>query len=150
MTSFLTILTPTKNSLARAGFELTPQIFLTTALPVELCIEHRIGGESYPIEGWRKSKRVCVTRNLVTKTTLTSTSQRVPCQRVPSTLYLQSLKQCRSEIYAISHYSCKHTDIFYRYKYAQHHYCGKKTNYGFAFNEGWAEYWAGSCRGIYN
>ena len=32
-----------------------------------------------------------------------------------------------------------------RYSYAQHHYCGKQTNYGFAFNEGWAEFWAGGC-----
>ena len=32
-----------------------------------------------------------------------------------------------------------------RYKYMQQHYCSKRTNKGFAFNEGWAEFWAGSC-----
>ena len=32
-----------------------------------------------------------------------------------------------------------------RYNYAQHHHCGKQTNCGFAFNEGWAEFWAGEC-----
>ena len=31
----------------------------------------------------------------------------------------------------------------------QHHSCGKRTNNGFAFNEGWAEFWAGSCYGSY-
>ena len=31
------------------------------------------------------------------------------------------------------------------YNYMQHHYCSKRTNKGFAFNEGWAEFWAGSC-----
>ena len=34
-----------------------------------------------------------------------------------------------------------------KYKYTQHHHCGKKTNQGFAFNEGWAEFWAGTCTG---
>ena len=33
-----------------------------------------------------------------------------------------------------------------RYRYAQHHNCNKKTNSGFAFNEGWAQYYAGDCR----
>lgn len=36
-----------------------------------------------------------------------------------------------------------------RFKYMQHHNCGKRTNYGFAFNEGWAEFWAGQCYGNY-
>lgn len=36
-----------------------------------------------------------------------------------------------------------------KYKYTQHHHCGKKTNYGFAFNEGWAAYWEGACHGKY-
>ena len=36
-------------------------------------------------------------------------------------------------------------DVF-KYKYAQRHNCGSRTNQGFAFNEGWAQYWAGSCR----
>ena len=29
----------------------------------------------------------------------------------------------------------------------QHHSCRKRMNRGFAFNEGWAEFWAGSCLG---
>ena len=29
----------------------------------------------------------------------------------------------------------------------QHHNCRKVTNRGFAFNEGWAEFWAGDCLG---
>ena len=36
-----------------------------------------------------------------------------------------------------------------KYKYTQTHTCGKLTNKGFAFNEGWAEFWAGTCFGIY-
>lgn len=36
-----------------------------------------------------------------------------------------------------------------RFKYMQHHSCGKRTNNGFAFNEGWAEFWAGQCFGTY-
>ncbi|CAH1780558.1 unnamed protein product [Owenia fusiformis] len=32
-----------------------------------------------------------------------------------------------------------------RFKYAQTHSCNKFTNFGFAFNEGWAEYWEGQC-----
>ncbi|CAH1794483.1 unnamed protein product [Owenia fusiformis] len=32
-----------------------------------------------------------------------------------------------------------------RFKYAQYHTCIKITNFGFAFNEGWAEYWEGQC-----
>ena len=32
-----------------------------------------------------------------------------------------------------------------RFNYARHHDCGKQTNDGFAFNEGWAEFWAGEC-----
>ena len=34
-----------------------------------------------------------------------------------------------------------------RFQYRQEHYCGKKTNVGMAFNEGFAEYWAGECNG---
>ena len=33
----------------------------------------------------------------------------------------------------------------WRYRYAQRHNCSTMTNYGFAFNEGWAEFWAGQC-----
>lgn len=32
-----------------------------------------------------------------------------------------------------------------RFVYTRTHYCSKSTNLGFAFNEGWAEFWAGSC-----
>ena len=32
-----------------------------------------------------------------------------------------------------------------RFWYLRHHDCNKKTNFGFAFNEGWAAYWAGGC-----
>ena len=32
-----------------------------------------------------------------------------------------------------------------RYIYTRNHDCGKQTNNGFAFNEGWAEFWAGEC-----
>ncbi|CAN8076826.1 unnamed protein product [Agarophyton chilense] len=34
-----------------------------------------------------------------------------------------------------------------KYGYTRNHHCKKKTNLGFAFNEGWAEFWAGdtSC-----
>lgn len=32
-----------------------------------------------------------------------------------------------------------------RFFYTRNHYCSKKTNNGFAFNEGWAQFWAGSC-----
>lgn len=32
-----------------------------------------------------------------------------------------------------------------KYFYTQRHTCTDETNYGFAFNEGWAEYWAGTC-----
>jgi hypothetical protein len=31
------------------------------------------------------------------------------------------------------------------YSYMQYHSCSKVTNNGFAFNEGWAEFWAGDC-----
>ena len=34
-----------------------------------------------------------------------------------------------------------------RFNYFRSHSCGSKTNEGFAFNEGWAEFWAGSCKG---
>ena len=34
-----------------------------------------------------------------------------------------------------------------RFWYARNHYCSKRTNYGFAFNEGWAQYWSGQCTG---
>ena len=34
------------------------------------------------------------------------------------------------------------------YKYGQTHDCSKKTNAGFAFNAGWAEYWARRCTAI--
>ena len=33
-----------------------------------------------------------------------------------------------------------------KYNYLQKHSCNKKTNYGFAFNEGWAHYWSGACK----
>ena len=36
-----------------------------------------------------------------------------------------------------------------KYSYARNHYCGMLTNEGFAFNEGWAEFWGESCYGIY-
>lgn len=37
-----------------------------------------------------------------------------------------------------------------KYFYTQIHYCGKETNEGFAFNEGWASFWAGGeCYGSY-
>ena len=32
-----------------------------------------------------------------------------------------------------------------RFRYARRHTCGKKSNNGYAFNEGWAEYWARQC-----
>lgn len=35
-------------------------------------------------------------------------------------------------------------DVF-RFKYWKPHDCSKVTNRGFAFNEGWAEFWAGNC-----
>jgi len=31
------------------------------------------------------------------------------------------------------------------YNYLQNHACSSDTNYGFAFNEGWAEFWSGDC-----
>jgi len=31
------------------------------------------------------------------------------------------------------------------YSYMQYHDCGSQTNLGFAFNEGWAAFWAGTC-----
>ena len=33
----------------------------------------------------------------------------------------------------------------FRFNYFRRHYCSLQTNEGFAFNEGWAEFWAGSC-----
>lgn len=33
-----------------------------------------------------------------------------------------------------------------KYKYTQNHSCSSKTNKGFAFNEGWAEYWENDCQ----
>ena len=36
-----------------------------------------------------------------------------------------------------------------KYTYMQRHTCGKHTNEGFAFNEGWAEFWVGECTAIY-
>jgi len=33
------------------------------------------------------------------------------------------------------------------YSYLQYHKCSSQTNYGFAFNEGWSEYWSGDCTG---
>ena len=33
-----------------------------------------------------------------------------------------------------------------RYWYMRQHTCSTVSNYAYAFNEGWAEYWAGSCR----
>ena len=35
------------------------------------------------------------------------------------------------------------------FRYFQSHYCSKRTNSGFAFNEGWAEFWEGDCYGEY-
>ena len=32
-----------------------------------------------------------------------------------------------------------------RYVYIGSHDCGTQSNSGFAFNEGWAEFWAGEC-----
>lgn len=32
------------------------------------------------------------------------------------------------------------------YSYMQYHSCGSKTNVGFAFNEGWAEFWDDGCK----
>lgn len=34
-----------------------------------------------------------------------------------------------------------------KYGYARRHSCDSRTNLGYAFNEGWAEYWAGECVG---
>lgn len=34
-----------------------------------------------------------------------------------------------------------------RYNYVRRHNCGTKANHGYAFNEGWAEFWAGQCYG---
>ena len=31
------------------------------------------------------------------------------------------------------------------FTYPQYHVCSEETNYGFAFNEGWAKFWAGQC-----
>ncbi len=31
------------------------------------------------------------------------------------------------------------------FNYFRAHHCGFQSNKGFAFNEGWAEFWAGSC-----
>ena len=36
-----------------------------------------------------------------------------------------------------------------RFVYTRNHRCSLRTNNGFAFNEGWAEFWAGSCSGTY-
>lgn len=36
------------------------------------------------------------------------------------------------------------------FRYSQSHYCSKRTNSGFAFNEGWAEFWAAECHGEYS
>ena len=36
-----------------------------------------------------------------------------------------------------------------RFWYARRHTCGTKSNNGYAFNEGWAEYWANQCHGTY-
>lgn len=33
-----------------------------------------------------------------------------------------------------------------RFLYPRNHHCAKVTNKGFAFNEGWAQFWAGSCK----
>lgn len=35
-----------------------------------------------------------------------------------------------------------------RFNYFRQHSCNSQTNEGFAFNEGWAEFWAGSCKGF--
>ena len=34
-----------------------------------------------------------------------------------------------------------------RFNYLRKHKCNSTTNEGFAFNEGWSEFWAGSCKG---
>lgn len=34
------------------------------------------------------------------------------------------------------------------YWYLRSHDCNDKTNYGFAFNEGWAEYWSNTCTSL--
>jgi len=34
-----------------------------------------------------------------------------------------------------------------KYRYTRRHACDLRTNRGYAFNEGWAEYWAGECVG---
>jgi len=36
-----------------------------------------------------------------------------------------------------------------RFVYTRNHHCGSRTNNGYAFNEGWAEFWAGECYGTY-
>ena len=36
-----------------------------------------------------------------------------------------------------------------RFWYMRNYHCGTKTNDGCAFNEGWAEFWAGECHGTY-
>ena len=36
-----------------------------------------------------------------------------------------------------------------RFWYLRNHHCGTKSNDGYAFNEGWAEFWANDCHGIY-
>jgi len=36
-----------------------------------------------------------------------------------------------------------------RYRYMRSHTCSTRSNHGYAFNEGWAEFWAGDCNGVY-
>lgn len=36
-----------------------------------------------------------------------------------------------------------------RFWYMRNHNCGTKSNYGYAFNEGWAEFWANECHRTY-
>ena len=36
-----------------------------------------------------------------------------------------------------------------RFWYLRNHHCGTKSNDGYAFNEGWAEFWANECHGTY-
>jgi len=33
-----------------------------------------------------------------------------------------------------------------RFGYTRRHSCNTKSNYGYAFSEGWAEFWAGACK----
>ena len=56
----LTLLPPTKNSLARAGFELSPSGFQTAALPIEQSNEWRMVASLIPLK-WTKYPRLDLT-----------------------------------------------------------------------------------------